>query len=176
MTQAPVRTSVQGAVVFTDLVGFTEYTAIQGDAAAVDLLSTQEEIVQRRLPDGARIVKELGDGLMLWFPDPCVAIEACLALLDEYEEVSDETLIPLWVRMGMHWGVQTVRREDLIGHDVNLASRISDLADAGELMVSQATVEAAREAGASLEFDDMGPTLVKGIPDPVHVFRAVRDF
>jgi class 3 adenylate cyclase len=43
-------------------------------------------------------------------------------------------------------------------------------------MLSQATVEAAREAGASLEFDDMGPTLVKGIPDPVHVFRAVRDF
>jgi class 3 adenylate cyclase len=78
--------------------------------------------------------------------------------------------------MGMHWGSQTVRRDDLIGHDVNLASRISDLADAGELMLSQATVEVAREAGASLEFDDMGPTLVKGIPDPVHVFRAVRDF
>ena len=157
MTQAPVRMSVQGAVVFTDLMGFTEYTAIQGDDAAVDLLSTQEEIVRRRLPDGARIVKELGDGLMLWFPDPCVVIEACLALLDEYEEVSGETLIPLWVRMGMHWGAQTVRRDDLIGHDVNLASRISDLADAGELMLSQATVEAAREAGASLEFDDMAP-------------------
>ena len=65
MTQAPIRTSVQGAVVFTDLVGFTEYTAIQGDDAAVALLPTQEEIVQRKLPDGARIVKELGDGLML---------------------------------------------------------------------------------------------------------------
>ena len=63
--------------------------------------------------------------------------------------------------MGMHWGAQTVPRDDLIGHDVNLASRISDLADAGELMVSQGTVEAARQAGASLEFDDMGPTLVR---------------
>ena len=81
-------------------------------------------------------MKELGDGLILWFPDPCVAIEPCLVLLDEYEEVSDESLIPLWVRMGEHWGAQTVRRDDLIGHDVNLASRISDLADAGELMVS----------------------------------------
>ena len=175
MTQAPARTAVQGAVVFTDLVGFTEYTAIQGDDAAIELLSTQEEIVQRRLPDGARVVKELGDGLMLWFPDACLAIEACLALLDEYEEVSDETLIPLWVRMGMHWGAQTLRRDDLIGHDVNLAARISDLADAGELIVSQATVEAAREAGASVEFDDMGPALVKGIPEPVHIFRVVRD-
>ena len=90
-----------GAVVFTDLVGFTEYTALQGDEDALELLAVQERLVEAALPPGARVVKELGDGLLLWFPDACGAVETSLDLQDTFERESNESMLPLWVRIGV---------------------------------------------------------------------------
>ena len=50
----------EGTVVFTDIVGFTEYTALRGDDEALALLALQERLVREALPPRARIVKELG--------------------------------------------------------------------------------------------------------------------
>ena len=133
---APV---VSGAVLFTDLVGFTEFTASQGDEGAVELLGRQEQIVEAVLPEGSRVVKELGDGLLLWFPDADSALSTALDLQEGFEEVAAETGLPLWVRMGLHWGQQTRRRDDLVGHDVNVAARIVDVAGPGEVLLSDAT-------------------------------------
>ncbi|MGH9132810.1 MAG: adenylate/guanylate cyclase domain-containing protein, partial [Ilumatobacteraceae bacterium] len=65
---------------FTDIVGFTEFTATRGDAEALELLAVQDRLVQSSLPDGARIVKELGDGLLLWCPEPVAALHCAFAL------------------------------------------------------------------------------------------------
>ena len=70
----------EGAVVFTDIVGFTEFTAEHGDGEALALLNRQEKVVRDALPDDARVVKDLGDGLMLWFPEAVSALGSCLAL------------------------------------------------------------------------------------------------
>ncbi len=51
--------AVEGTVMFTDIVGFTEFTALRGDAEALALLSTQERLVLRELGSKGRIVKEL---------------------------------------------------------------------------------------------------------------------
>lgn len=155
---------------FTDIVGFTEYTAIRGDAEAVALLSLQERLVRNALPEGARIVKELGDGLLLWFPEPCAAVESALALQPLFERESGAR--PLWVRMGMHWGQQTVRRDDIVGHDVNIASRIVNVASPGELLVSDATVRRIGRQRVRATFEPIGPVVMKGIPQPVKLFRA----
>ena len=163
-------TTVEGAVVFTDIVSFTEFTAVEGDEAANALLTAQEEIVNQLLPSSARLVKELGDGLMLWFPDAGSAIDTALQLLKQFDEYSIETLQPLWVRMGIHWGSQTRRRDDLIGHDVNLAARIADQAGPSELLVSEATLD--QVSSPAIEFEEIGPVVMKGIPDPVRLFRA----
>ena len=119
---APAVEQLLGAVMFTDIVGFTEYTALEGDERALALLSVQEEIVAKTLPDGARLVKELGDGLLLWFPEVCAAVMAALELLGRFEDVSQQGDVPLWVRMGMHWGTASRRRDDIVGHDVNVAA------------------------------------------------------
>ena len=84
-----------------------------------------------------------------------------------------ETGLPLWVRMGLHWGRQTRRRDDLVGHDVNLAARIVDVAGPGEVLLSDATRAALRTPSA-VEFDELGPVVMKGIPDPIPLFRAWR--
>jgi adenylate cyclase len=165
---------VSGAVLFTDLVGFTEFTAVQGDAGAVELLARQEEIVAAVLPDGSRVVKELGDGLLLWFPDADAALSTALELQERFEAAAEETDLPLWVRMGLHWGRQTRRRDDLVGHDVNVAARIVDVAGPGEVLLSEATRAALRGPVRDVCFDELGPVVMKGIPDPIPLYRAWR--
>lgn len=166
--------TIQGAVLFTDIVGFTEFTALRGDAEALALLSRQEEIVRSQLPDGSRIVKELGDGLLLWFPDACAALRFALDLQDQYEHEAAAGHMPIWVRMGLHWGSQTRRRDDIVGHDVNVASRIVNHAGPGEVLLSDATVSAMGADARAFNFDELGPVMMKGIPAPVQLYRASR--
>jgi adenylate cyclase len=163
-------TTVSGAIVFTDIVGFTQLTDEHGDDLALTILERQEEIVRGALPEAARVVKELGDGLLLWFDDPRAAIVTTLALQDAFEKESEGEL-PMWVRIGMHWGCPRVRGDDIIGRDVNLASRIADLAGPGEVLCSEAT---AQEAGAvpGVDFEALGPVYVRGIAEPVPLLRA----
>jgi adenylate cyclase len=165
----PVAT-VTGTIVFTDIVGFTQLTDEHGDDLALTMLERQEEIVRRELPDTGRIVKELGDGLMLWFDDPCAAIVTALALQRAFEKESDGDL-PMWVRIGMHWGCPRTRGDDIIGRDVNLASRIMDIAAPGEVLCSAATSD---RAGAipGVGFEPLGPVYVRGIADAVPLVRA----
>jgi adenylate cyclase len=163
-------TTVSGTIVFTDIVGFTQLTDQHGDDVALTLLERQEALVRRALPDTARIVKELGDGLMLWFDDPGAAIVTALALQRAFEAEPDDDL-PMWVRIGMHWGCPRTRGDDIIGRDVNLASRIMDLAAPGEVLCSETTAD---QAGAlsGVGFEPLGPVYVRGIADPVPLVRA----
>jgi adenylate cyclase len=163
-----------GAVVFTDIVGFTEFTAEHGDDAALALLDRQEKMVRGSLPDDGRVVKDLGDGLMLWFPEAVSALGACLAVAERFEEEA-ATDVPLWVRVGMHWGCPTRRGDDLVGHDVNLAARIVDVAGPGEVLVSEPVHDLVRGRVPGLRLDELGPVVMKGIPDAVPLYRAALD-
>ncbi len=174
---AALPETLEGTVVFTDIVGFTEFTALRGDEEALRLLSTQERLVREALPPGARIVKELGDGLVLWFPDAGAALETSLRLQEIFErrddEGDEEAALPLWVRIGMHSGRQTTRGDDLVGHDVNLASRVVDIAGPGEVVLSEATLEQLDHERSGAEFKELGPVVMKGIPAPVRLYRAL---
>ena len=164
---------IEGTVVFTDIVGFTEYTALRGDEEALTLLGTQERLVRDTLPPNARIVKELGDGLLLWFADACEAIETSLRLQERFERESAASGLPLWVRCGMHSGQQTRRGDDLVGHDVNVAARVVDVAGPGEVLLSDATRAQVDGKLPNVLFDELGPVVMKGIPQPVRLYRAV---
>jgi adenylate cyclase len=165
---------VTGAIMFTDIAGFTEFTALQGDEEALALLAVQERIVSEALPPDARIVKELGDGLMLWFEDAAVAVDVGLKLQCRFEDASNETDFPLWVRIGVHWGSPVLRRGDLVGHDVNLASRICDQAAPGETLISEVAWRAVAGRLDGVHFDEVGPVVMKGIPQPVSLYRAYQ--
>lgn len=164
--------TVTGTVVFTDLVGFTAFTEEAGDAEALAVLTAQERLVDDLLPPGARVVKELGDGLMLWFPDAASAISTSVHLQSRLEEVELGEGFPLWLRVGAHHGTQTRRRDDLVGHDVNVAARIVDLAGPREVLVSEATRRATETEVDGVAFVEMGPVFVKGLSDPVWIHRV----
>jgi adenylate cyclase len=162
----------EGAVAFTDIVGFTEFCAVRGDDEAVALLSLQERLVRAALPAGARIVKELGDGMLLWFPSAGESLKACLHLQDRFERESEDPRVPLWVRMGLHWGCPARRGDDLVGHDINVAARIVDVAGPGEVLVSEAIHARVADDAAGMRFDELGPVVMKGVPEPVRLYRA----
>ena len=176
-----------GAIVFTDIVGFTALTDMHGDDVALALLERQEGLVRAALPATARVVKELGDGLLLWFDDPRDAIDTCLRLQREFDAMNDSMNdatdtrggelgivvdIPLWVRMGVHWGCPRKRGDDIVGRDVNLAARIVDLAGPGEVLCSEATADAIGTR-AGVGFEPLGPVFVRGIAEPVPIVRVL---
>jgi adenylate cyclase len=166
-----VTTATSGAIVFTDIVGFTQLTDERGDDVALSLLERQEQLVRSVLPERARVVKELGDGLLLWFDSPREAIECCLRLQRVFDS-ADADDVPLWVRMGMHFGCPRRRGDDIVGHDVNLAARIVELAGPGDVLCSEATITEAGDL-EGIEFEPLGPVYVRGISEPVPIVRAV---
>jgi len=178
-----------GAIVFTDIVGFTALTDAHGDDVALVLLERQEQMVRAALPASARVVKELGDGLLLWFEDPFEAVDTCLRLQRDFDAVNaaaDATDadgnvpdgdasagdVPLWVRMGAHWGCPRRRGDDIVGRDVNLAARIVDLAGPGEVLCSEVTAAAIGER-PGIGFEPLGPVFVRGIAEPVPIVRVL---
>jgi len=167
----PVTTTLAGTIVFTDIVGFTQMTDEHGDDLALTLLERQEQLVRRTLPEAARVVKELGDGLLLWFDDAGAAIATCLGLQHAFENESEGDL-PLWVRIGMHWGCPRARGTDIVGRDVNLAARISELAGPGEVLCSEATAERAGDVPGCM-FEPLGAVFVRGIADALPLMRAI---
>jgi adenylate cyclase len=168
---APEPSDAGGAIVFTDIVGFTELTELHGDDVALALVDRQERIVRAALPERARVVKELGDGMLLWFESADEAITVSVLLQASFDEPGEP--LPLWVRTGVHWGTPKWRGDDIIGRDVNLASRVAALAAPGEVLCTDAVV---RQAGLlpDIDFTSLGSVYVKGLKEPVPVLRAQR--
>lgn len=162
-----------GCVLFTDLVGFTEYNDAAGDAAAVAVLDQQSALAQAIVDarPGARVVKELGDGLMLWFPTPVDGLTGAAAFA---RAATDARLdgFPLAVRMGLHHGDCVPRGDDIVGQTVNIAARVSALAGPGELLVSESVLNACGpEIDSSLVLNPVGPVAVRGVADPIWLQR-----
>ncbi len=94
---------------------------------------------------GGRPVKWLGDGVMFYFPDPGPGVVAAL----EMATGVDEAGLPA-AHVGLHAGPVIFQDGDYYGQTVNLASRIADYARPGEVLVSQAVVEASRGVAGGL--------------------------
>jgi len=159
-------TERQPAMCFLDLTGYTRLTEDRGDRAAADLVEQLSRMVQRTsVQHGGRPVKWLGDGVMFWFRDPGPAVVAALEMA---EHVKSAGLPPAHV--GLHAGPVLFQDGDYYGLTVNLASRIADYARPGEVLVSQAVVEAS--ADAPVAFTEIGPVELKGVAGSVRLHIA----
>ncbi|HEX7135538.1 MAG TPA: adenylate/guanylate cyclase domain-containing protein, partial [Iamia sp.] len=154
-----IATPSEITVVFTDLEGFTTFTAAEGDDAAAHLVGDHNRrfgpIVRSR---GGRVVKRLGDGLMLSFPAPEAAVLAAVELVG-----ADHG--PLRVRAGLHHGEAVVAHDDVVGNVVNIAARLTEQASGGTVLASVAVREAVGDL-AGVQFGRAKRYRLKGI-DPV---------
>jgi class 3 adenylate cyclase len=126
---------------FADLVGYTTLTEAMGDAAAADLARDFRRTMCALSRDhGARQVKSMGDGVMIWIADAGKAVSLASDALNLVRSRSD--LLP--VRIGVHTGPAVRRGSDWYGSAVNVAARLADQAKPNEALVSEATWAMAR--------------------------------
>ena len=125
------RLDAPPAVAFVDLTGFTRYTEEHGDEAAAGIaLRLGEMTTETVAPFGGRVVKVLGDGVLVRFADAAAAVEATILLLAALPGAG----LPSG-HAGVAAGPLIVREGDVFGRTVNLAARISDAAPDGHLYV-----------------------------------------
>jgi class 3 adenylate cyclase len=125
-------------------------------------------LVQRSsVPHGGKPIKWLGDGVMFHFRDPGPGVRAALEMVDG---VAAAGLPP--AHIGLHAGPVLFQQGDYFGQTVNLAARIAEYARPGEVLVSQAVVDAAGDGDAT--FTDIGPVELKGVAGTIQLHAARR--
>ena len=156
---------------FADLAGFTALTEAHGDELAADLVADFCSRARELLPEhGAEEVKAIGDALMLRAADAAAALQLARRLVDE---VGGRHGFP-GIRIGVHTGPAVERERDWFGATVNLASRVADLADADEVILTRATLEAVGDPPPDLALRPRGSHRLRNVREPVEVFAAAR--
>jgi adenylate cyclase len=111
------------------------------------------------------VVKLLGDGAMLRFQG---AADAARAGLELVHEAPAAELPPL--RMGVHVGPVVFRDGDYYGRTVIVAARVTDLIGPAQVVLTGDALS--QVSSGDLAFDDIGATELKGVSDPVPLYRA----
>jgi adenylate cyclase len=156
------------AIAFMDLSGFTRLTEQSGDEAAAELATKLRDLVtETSQMYGGRVVKLLGDGVMFHFGSPTFAVACSIDLVERAGELG---LPP--ARCGVQAGRVVYRDGDYFGRTVNVASRIVNYARPREVLVGEEV--AGHPAPPGVLYREVGPTMLKGLREPVRVFRAAR--
>jgi adenylate cyclase len=164
---------VTATILFTDLVGFSDWVLSAGDEAALELLRAVARVVEPAIKrNRGRIVKYLGDGHMAVFGDPRAAVDAALDIQHELDTVEVRGHRPK-LRAGLHVGTPQRVGRDFLGTDVNVAARVGAAAGPGELLVSGAVLDAIDQTGLSVK--RRRGFRAKGTPADLQVFTVRRD-
>ena len=158
--------------VFADLAGYSAATEAHGDERAADLVAAFYARVRELLADcEGQEVKQLGDALMLRLDDAATAVRLATRVAAESGVAHGE----LGVRVGMHTGPAVERYGDWFGASVNLAARVAAHASSGEVLITEATREAAEPALADRVVQDRGAQRFRNIAERVRLFAILVD-
>jgi adenylate cyclase len=162
-----MRRHLAPTFVFADLAGYTALTEERGDEAAADVAREFCRVTCALSREhGATQVKSMGDGAMIWAPDPADAIALAAHAVADVGTRSD--LLP--VRVGVHTGPAVMRGCDWYGGAVNVAARLARQAEPNEALVSAATRAAAGHRLAAA-LDDRREVALRGVRDVVAAWR-----
>ncbi len=150
------------AVAFADLAGYTRLTEEAGEEEALDVVERFVDAVQHTLPDEARIIKTIGDEVMVVSSDPSALVDWAVGFRAFYTDRPRP-------RIGLHHGLALYRDGDYYGRAVNLAARVGARAAGGEVLVTRPVVDV---AGRHLAFDRVGEVKLKGFADVTELFAA----
>lgn len=150
------------AIAFADLAGYTRLTEEEGELQAVDAVERFVEAVEITLPDDARVIKTIGDEVMVVGSDPAALTDWAVG----FQRLQSERPLP---RIGIHYGDALYRDGDYFGRDVNIASRVAARSAGGEVLVTRQVVDA---AGSHLDFGRIGEVRLKGFTESTEIFLA----
>jgi class 3 adenylate cyclase/YHS domain-containing protein len=142
---------------FIDIAGFTALTETHGDFDAADVATRFAELTRASLGVGDRLIKTLGDGILIASTKPAAALELVDRLLTS---TANEKTIPS-LRAGLHHGLAIERDGDVFGAAVNLTARVAAEAYAGEVLATEPVAAVAREQGIPVV--EIGPVTLKNV-------------
>ena len=163
------------SVVFADLVGSTGIFERLGDETAgrfvTQLTSALAKIFEQH---NGRVVKLLGDGLFVVFPEEGQALTACIAIQERLQQKPVRpggTGRPVQMQMGIESGEVVEIEGDCYGDAVNSAARLADLAGAQQILTTQRVCDALPPA-LQAKLRSLGPMYLRGKSDATDVFRV----
>jgi len=151
-------------IMFTDLVSSTAITQRIGDDAAQRIVETHDACVQQALSTHAgTMVKHTGDGIMAAFNSATEAAQAARQIAATLSSTG------VGVRIGLNAGEPVERDGDFFGTAVQLAARLGDAAEEGQVLATQVVRDLT--AGKGLDWSAATPIAAKGFDEPIKVFN-----
>jgi adenylate cyclase len=165
------------AIVAADVVGYSRLMGADETGTLAALRSHRSELIDPLIHrHGGRIVKTMGDGLLLEFPSVVAAVEFAIAaqtgLAERNESMPDDRAIRL--RIGVHIGDIIIEGDDIFGNGVNIAARVEPLADPDGISLSDDAYRQVRDR-LDIAWEDGGEYEVKNIARPLQVWHWVPD-
>jgi class 3 adenylate cyclase len=159
-------------ILFTDMEGSTALTRRLGDAQAQTLVRRHNDIVREALRShGGSEIKHTGDGIMASFPAASSGLECAIVIQRALQRHNDEEPDgQVRVRIGINVGEPVAEDDDLFGTAVQLARRVCDQAQPGQIVVSNVVRELV--AGKSFLFSEAGEAALRGFDDPVRLYEV----
>jgi adenylate cyclase len=161
------------AIVFTDIKGFTERTGRQTHDENRRMLRVHDNLMMPVFRAfGGRMVKTIGDAFLVVFPSPTRAVLCGVAIQDrlwDYNRRVDSGK-GIHVRIAVNMGEVREERGDVFGEPVNIAARVEGLAEAGEVLFTEAVYLSMNKAEVPSE--DRGVHSLRGVSDRVRVYRV----
>ena len=166
------RGTADVAILFTDLVGFSDWALSAGDEAALEVLRQVGDVEQKAISqNNGAVVKRLGDGAMAVFSNSEQAVSAALEAQKGISEINVEGYRPQQ-RAGVHRGTPRKVKGAFLGVDVNIAARVGDCAEGGEVLVSDAV--RGELDGEGFKFSASRPLDAHGAPPEMTVSAVKR--
>jgi adenylate cyclase len=162
------------ALMAADVVGYSARMA-NAEAATLTSLADLRSVLERRIEEGGgRLFAAAGDGFLAEFASPVAAVRAAFEIQRDLAARRRGEPETLELRVGVHLADVVVRGEDLLGDGVNVAARIEGVAAPGSITISQQVFDQVKR-GASLTFENLGEHELKGIPEPLRLYRVVGE-
>jgi len=159
-------------VLFVDISGSTGLYHSLGDAAALDIVTRSLEILEEQVYENrGRVIKSIGDELMCLFPDASSAATAAVAMQQSMEHFAGQSAIPVAVKVGLYTGPVIEERGDIFGDAVNVASRLAEIAHAGQI-ITEGTTLAGMRPTFRRRSRAIDRTTIKGKPEEIEIVEV----
>jgi class 3 adenylate cyclase/TolB-like protein len=165
------------AIVSADVAGYSRLMGEDESRTLAALKAHRRELIDPKIAEyGGRIVKAMGDGLLLDFPSVVDAVRCAVdvqrGMVERNAGIPTDRRIVF--RIGVNVGDIIIDGDDIYGDGVNVAARLQALADPGEICVSKVVRDQVLDK-LSFAFEDLGPREVKNIARPIEVYRILDD-
>ncbi len=154
------------AICFVDIAGFTRYTEEAGVEKAFEQADQLRLYIETSLPDSARLIKLTGDGAMVVGSEPGELAAWAIELAGNSEQIFQ-------LRIGLDFGEALYRDGDYFGGAINMAARVLNRTDAGEVLATEQVKEQVKNRKAlGLRFVSIGKVRLKGFDEVIELFRV----